>query len=99
MSKPDNLGESEKVGDEFVRDSYYILTGSQIEKIAELAATKASAKVTHKVVDLSLERSGVKFKEMLFLEIGRGVFNRLFWIIGVLAVAAYTWAKSKGLVS
>lgn len=59
------------------------LTDEQIERIAERAAEKAVAKLTDQV----------------YREVGKNVVQKFFWITGVLAVALYIWAKSRGLIS
>jgi hypothetical protein len=57
-------------------------TDEQIEQIAEKAASKAMSKLTDEA----------------YRAIGKGVTERLFWIVGVLAVAGYFWAQQKGLI-
>lgn len=58
------------------------ISESQIEEIAERAAQRAMAKLTDEA----------------YRTIGKGVLNKLFYIVGVLVTAAYFWATSKGLV-
>ncbi len=58
----------------------------EIEELADKAAEKASDKTIEKLPHL------------LYMEVGRSVVNRLFYIIGVISVAAYLWLKAKGIV-
>jgi len=60
----------------------YTMTGEQIEKVAEIAATKA------------LEKASSDF----FLYVGKGIVARSFWIIGASGLAVYFWLQSKGIV-
>jgi hypothetical protein len=56
---------------------------SQLDEIAERAATKAMEKLTNHV----------------YQEVGKGVVRKLFWIIGAASVGIYLWLKSKGIIS
>ena len=58
------------------------LSDEHIEMIAERAATKAMAKLTDEV----------------YRSVGRGVVNKFFLVVGVLATAVYFWAQAKGLL-
>lgn len=58
------------------------LTDAQIEKIAEKAAEKAVAKLTDRV----------------YRDVGKSVIEKLFWIAGVVAAAAFFWLQAKGLI-
>lgn len=58
------------------------LTEEQIEEIAERAAERAMKKLT----------------DHMYKEVGRGVVNKLFWIIGVISVGLYLWLKQKGVL-
>jgi len=58
------------------------LSEAVIEEIAEKAAEKAVEKMTH----------------LIYQEVGKTVISRLFYIIGVISVAAYLWLKAKGIV-
>lgn len=58
------------------------LTDEQIDEIAEKAAEKAVAKMT----------------AMVYQEVGKGVINKLLWVVGVIAVAAYGYLSMKGYV-
>lgn len=59
-----------------------VLTEEQIEEIAERAAERAMRKLT----------------DHMYKEVGRGVVNKLFWIIGVISVGLYLWLKQKGVL-
>lgn len=56
-----------------------LLTHDQIEEIASRAADKAIDRITQQV----------------YQQVGRSVVNKLMWIIGSLAVAAYFWFNDK----
>jgi hypothetical protein len=58
------------------------LTDAQVEKIAERAADKAVAKLTDRV----------------YRDVGKNVIQKLFWVVGVVAVALFFWLNSKGLI-
>ena len=58
------------------------LTDVEIEYIAEKAAAKAVAKMT----------------TMLYQEVGRGVINKIFWIVGISAVGFYVYLQQKGII-
>lgn len=58
------------------------LTDAQIDEIAEKAADKAVAKMT----------------TIIYQEVGKGVVNKLLWVIGVIAVAVYSFLTAKGIV-
>lgn len=58
------------------------LTDEQIERIAEKAADKAVAKLTDHV----------------YREVGKGVVQKLFYIVGAITLAAFLWFKSGGWV-
>jgi hypothetical protein len=68
--------------DDMPDSNFTPLTDQQIDKIAEKAADRAVAKITDQV----------------YREVGKGVVSKVFWIVGALAVAAFIWAKSKGLI-
>ena len=54
-----------------------------LEKIAEKAAEKAIEKLT----------------DHLYREVGKSVVEKLFYLIGVCAVALYLWLQHKGVIS
>ncbi len=58
------------------------LTETQFERIAERAAQLA--------VD--------KLMDQGFKAVGKTVVEKLFWIVGVLALGLYMWLQAKGLV-
>lgn len=58
------------------------LSDEQIEKIAEVAAEKAIEKMT----------SGV------YQSIGKTVVERVFYIIGAIALGGYLWLKKEGII-
>lgn len=57
------------------------LTQEQIEEIAELAATKAIAKM----------------ENHFYTSVGRNFINKFFIIIGMLVVAGSAWLAAKGI--
>ena len=59
------------------------LTDDQIDEVAERAADLAVKKMT----------------ENAYKAVGKSVIEKLFYIVGVLTLALYLWAKEKGLVS
>lgn len=59
------------------------LNDEQIDEIAERAADLAVKKLT----------------ENAYKAVGKSIIEKLFWIVGVLTVAVYLWAKEKGIVS
>lgn len=59
-----------------------VLSEEQIDAIAEKAAQKAVASLTDHV----------------YKQVGKGVINKLFFIVGVCAVALYLWAQQQGLI-
>lgn len=58
------------------------LSDEQIEEIAERAAEKAVSKLT----------------AQMYQNIGKGVVNKLFLIVGVCAVGLYAWLNAKGFI-
>lgn len=54
-----------------------------LEKIAERAAERAIEKLT----------------DHLYREVGKSVVEKLFYLIGVCAVALYLWLQHKGVIS
>lgn len=58
------------------------LTDEEIEVIAEKAANKAVAKMT----------------AMVYQEVGRGVINKLLWVVGITAVGLYVFLQQKGVI-
>jgi hypothetical protein len=60
----------------------YTMTGEQVERVAEIAATKALTKVS----------------ENFFLYVGKGIVFRMFWIVGAAGLAVYFWLQSKGII-
>lgn len=56
------------------------LTEEQIEQIAEMAATKAVKKMTDEA----------------FKAVGKTVVEKMFWVIGALAVGAFAWLQTTG---
>lgn len=56
------------------------LTDDQIEKIASLAADKAVKKMT----------------DDAFKAVGKTVVEKLFWIVGVLALGTFAWLQATG---
>lgn len=59
------------------------LNDEQIDEIAERAADLAVKKLT----------------ENAYKAVGKSIIEKLFWIVGVLTVAVYLWAKEKGIVN
>lgn len=57
------------------------ISDEQLEEIAERAADRAVKKLT----------------DDAYKTIGKSVLDKLFWIVGVLAAAAYFWVQAKGL--
>lgn len=57
-------------------------TAAEIDVIAEAAATKAVAKIT----------------DDAYKAVGKSVLDKLLWVLGVLTVASYLWARNNGLV-
>lgn len=58
------------------------LSEEEIDFIAEKAAEKAVAKMTANV----------------YQSVGKNVIGKLFWIIGISAVALYAFLSSKGMI-
>jgi len=58
------------------------LTPEQVEEIAETAAVKAVQKMT----------------DGMYRNIGKGVVNKVLWVIGVFGVALYFWLRDKGVL-
>ena len=58
------------------------LTDEQIERIAEKAADKAVNKMT----------------DQAYRAVGKGVINKLLWIVGVVTVGFAAWLHSKGFI-
>lgn len=58
------------------------LTDDEIELIAEKAAEKAVAKMT----------------TMMYREVGKGVVDKFFWIVGLSAVGIYVYLQQKGII-
>lgn len=58
------------------------LTDAQIDEIAEKAAEKAVAKMT----------------ALVYQEVGKGVLNKLLWVVGVVSVATYGFLSAKGII-
>lgn len=58
------------------------LTDAEIDQIAERAAHKAFETMTTRV----------------FIFVGKGLLERLFWIIGIITLSMYFWLKSKGVI-
>ena len=58
-----------------------------LEKIAERAAERAAEKALEKLTD------------HLYREVGKSVVEKLFYLIGVCAVALYLWLQHKGVIS
>lgn len=40
-----------------------------------------------------------KVLEQVYLNVGKEVLTKLFWVVGAAAVGVYAWLKSKGLVN
>lgn len=58
------------------------LTDEEIEMIAEKAAQKAVARMTND----------------LYREVGRGVVNKFFWIVGLSTIGVYVYLQQKGYI-
>ena len=58
------------------------LTEEQIEQIAERAATKAIAKL----------------ETHLYTSVGKGVLNKLAYVLGVIVISVYFYLQSKGII-
>jgi hypothetical protein len=58
------------------------LTDAQIDEIAEKAAEKAVAKMTAHI----------------YQEVGKGIINKLLWVIGVIVVGTYGFLSAKGII-
>jgi len=58
------------------------LSDEEIEQIAEKAAEKAVVKMTTN----------------MYREVGKGVIDKFFWIIGISAVAMYVYLQQKGII-
>jgi len=62
-------------------DTDHILTNEQIDEIAEKAAKKAVGMITAE----------------LYQNVGKSVVDKVFWVIGIVAVGLYFWLQSKGV--
>jgi hypothetical protein len=60
----------------------YTLSESQLVEIAERGAHAAFEKMTTRI----------------FVFVGRGLIERIFWFVGIAAFALYLWLQSKGLI-
>ena len=58
------------------------LDEAQMNKVAERAAGKAVEKLT----------------DHLYREVGKSVIEKLFYVVGISAVALYLWLQHKGVV-
>lgn len=58
------------------------LTPEQIETIAENAAERAVKKMT----------------DNLYKEVGKGVVNKILWVVGIVAVALAAWLHDRGFL-
>lgn len=58
------------------------LTADQLDAIAEAAADKAVSKITDNV----------------YKQVGKGILNKLIWLLGAFGTGVYLWMASKGLV-
>ena len=58
------------------------LSEEQIEHIAERAATKAIAKL----------------ETHLYTSVGKGVLNKLAYVLGVIVISFYFYLQSKGII-
>ncbi len=68
---------------EFIeRRQHAHLSESQIEYIAERAASKAVEKITTD----------------LYSAVGKGVIKRFVWVLGAVVVGGYVWLKNKGVL-
>ena len=68
---------------EFIeRRQHAHLSESQIEYIAERAASKAVEKITTD----------------LYSTVGKSVISKFVWVLGASVVGGYLWLKNKGLV-
>jgi hypothetical protein len=74
------------------------LTDDQIDKIAEKAAAKMTDAQIEKIAEKAAEKAVAKMTSMVYAEVGRGVINKLLWLVGVVAVAAYAFMQGKGIV-
>jgi hypothetical protein len=60
----------------------YTLDKDQLISIAEQGAQQAFDKMTNRLI----------------IYIGRGVLERIFWIIGVCFLSLYFWLQSRGII-
>ena len=58
------------------------LSEEQMEEIAERAAEKAVAKITSSV----------------YQQVGKGVINKLMWLVGAVTVGIYFWLTGNGAI-
>ena len=56
-------------------------------------------KIAEKAAELAAERAIEKLTDHLYREVGKSVVEKLFYLIGVCAVALYLWLQHKGVVS
>ena len=59
----------------------YALTQEEIEEIAERGAARAYKKMTTNI----------------FIFVGKGILEKLFYIVGLVAVALFVWLHDKGI--
>ena len=62
-----------------------------MEKLAEKAAEKAAERAAERAIE--------KLTDHLYREVGKSVVEKLFYLIGVCAVALYLWLQHKGVIS
>lgn len=86
MKRSDSHGEEAEVTysgpERRTPDSHIALTDEQVERIAEKAAEKAVG----------------KFTDHVYQQVGKGVINKLIWLVGATSVGVYLWAQSHGWI-
>jgi len=64
------------------REPFGGLSLDEIDKIAEIAASKAEEKI----------------KNYIFLEVGKGVIRKAAWLLGTAILVMLAWLQGKGLI-
>lgn len=71
---------------------------SLVERVAQRAAELASEIAAEKAAEKAASKAAELVKADFYKSVGKSVVDKALWVLGILVIAGYLYAKEKGLM-